>query len=160
MTFDLTKRLLLKPQSLTKTFDCDLRPDSGWRVELAFLTREGFERMLKKHTRRVYLRDSNEHVQKLDKQAYYEELADKIILGWSGLTIGVLKTLVAFDTTGLQDDMEVEFTREVCVSILRHSVGFDVWVTDLASQPGRFQDASTTDEEKAVGNSSPSPSGS
>ena len=157
--FDLKARLLLKAGALTKWFPVDLRPDSGWEVELAFLTKEGFERMVKKHTRRVYVEASNDHIAKLDKVAFYGELTDKIIMNWKGLTVGVLKTLVAFNTDGLKDSEEVTFSRDTCVLILQHSVGFDNWVADIASMPGRFQNG-VPDEESGLGNSSPTPSGS
>lgn len=159
MTFNLKERLILKTGALTKVFDCDLRPDSGWKIELAFMTKEGFERMMKKHNRRVFIQATNEHVQKLNKAEFFGEMADKIFVGWSGLTVEVLKTLVAFDSTGLKDDQEIEFSRETCVLILLHSVGFDAWVMEVASSPGRFQSSEPEQEEGALGNSSPSPSG-
>ncbi len=123
----------------------------GFEVEIRYTPRGRLRRLVEEAHRQKWDPVTHQRTSELDREKFYNLIAQEIVVNWRGLTPEVLKKLVEMDCYPAE---EVPYTKEDCAEILAHAYDFDLWVQDLSASLDHFEAARRAAEEK---NSSPSP---
>ena len=136
---DLNSMLL--PEK-TVTFDfpgCD-----GFTVDLAFLSKESNQTIYKKCQRTQIDPKTRQPFEKFDDDLFLSIYVKSILKDWSGLKLKYLKELVLVSVPEDQEEDELEFTEENALSLMKNSVVFDNWISEVISDLGNFTSSSLT----------------
>jgi hypothetical protein len=148
--------LLNKIAQTEKTIEVTY-PETDFKLNLAYVPKERLQKIRQKALKQVWNASTRVSEEEVDNDIFLQEYSSAVIKGWSGLTVEVLATLMAIDTTGtdLTPDSIVDYTAEDAQSIFENSSEFDGWITTVINDVERF---STVQNEKKVKNSNPTSS--
>lgn len=136
---DLNSMLL--PEK-TVTFDfpgCD-----GFTVDLAFLSKESNQTIYKKCQRTQIDPKTRQPFEKFDDDLFLSIYVKSILKSWSGLKLKYLKELVLVSVPENEEEDELDFTEENALSLMKNSVVFDNWISEVISDLGNFTSSSLT----------------
>lgn len=151
----------------------DDAPMERWFNIGAILDIEGFEILVRHLSKRTLVRWQTDYQKivrnpktgrkepRIDEEALYRAYAEKVIIGWRGLTLRGLRKLMVVETTA-PDDTEIQYSPDNVVSLLRYANDFDAEATAFATSPSNFmeggpaeteaEEAAADSEEAAAGN--------
>lgn len=128
------KSMLLPEKSVTFDFPgCE-----GFKVELAFLSKESNQAIYKKCQRKEFDPTTRQPIEKFDEELFLSVYVKSIIKGWSGLKLKYLKELVLIEVPEDQADDELDYTEGNALDLMKNSVIFDNWVSAQISDLGNF----------------------
>ena len=136
---DLNSMLL--PEK-TVTFDfpgCD-----GFTVDLAFLSKESNQAIYKKCQRTQIDPKTRQPFEKFDDDLFLSIYVKSILKSWGGLKLKYLKELVLVSVPEGEEEDELEFTEDNALSLMKNSVVFDNWISEVISDLGNFTSSSLT----------------
>jgi hypothetical protein len=115
----------------------------GFKVKLAFQSRESLIAIRKKATNKKFSR-SREMIEEVDDQLFLELYVRAVLKGWSGLKLKHLEKLVLVDLSD-QPNLEVElpYSEGEALKLMKASVTFDQWVSDTVSDLANFPKSSS-----------------
>lgn len=90
-------------------------------------------------------------VEEVNELKFKKLIANKVIVDWEGLDIGMLKSLIllnseAIKAAGMTDESPVEASFENKMMLLDNSLEFDRWINDIIHDIKRFRDEETAKE--------------
>lgn len=108
----------------------------GFIVDLAFLSRESLQKIRKQATKTVY--KNRQAVDELDDDVFLELYVKATIKGWKGLQLKFLQELAPVDIGDTDPAIELPFTDEEALGLMRASVNFDNFISETATVLGNF----------------------
>jgi hypothetical protein len=114
-----------------------------FKVQIRYLSKGTFKKLRDDNTVTVWKR--GKQTADLNERTFYNEYSKAAIVGWSGLTVGIFKTLVPADVEGESNETVIPYTQEIAEFLMVNSKDFDVWVTALQDNLAAFET-----EEKAA----------
>lgn len=122
----------------SKEAEIDFPGIEGFKVKLAFLSREELVKIRKKSTKIVY--KQRQPVDEFDEDLFLQLYVKSTIKGWTGLKLKHLTQLVPVDLSGQKDlEKELEYTVENALGLMKGSADFDAFITDKATELENFQ---------------------
>jgi len=125
---------------------------TGFILQLKFITKAQFEAMGKRHTKRQFNRKTHTREDQLDTAGMSRDLAKHCIKGWRGLTPDILFELVPIKDEAKESIRGVEeigYTEKNAENIVANSYNFDTWLAEICTDISNFQ---SSDEEGLRGN--------
>ena len=108
-----------------------------FKIKLNFLSRETLQKLRKKATTVTY--KQRQPVESVDDDLFLKLYADSCITGWTGLKLRYLQNLIAIDDSKISDlDQELEFTPENALALMKGSVSFDQYISEIVTDLGNF----------------------
>ena len=101
------------------TFDYPEAP--GFQVELAYVANPAAAKIREQSNVTNIDGESGLPYTQLDVDLYLENYAKAVIVGWKGLTIGVLSKLMLIDEAGADPKEVVEYNVDNAVALLKYS---------------------------------------
>lgn len=135
----LSLKALLVPSKLTTV---DFPGMEGFKLEIAFLSRETLTDIRKKAVKVVY--KNHRPSEELDDKLFMKLYTGAIVKGWTGLKLSYLEQLAPVDLGDNDPNEEFPYSAEDAVELMRGSSAFETFVTEVANDLGNF----TTDKEK------------
>ena len=127
-----------------KTIDFEVPNCPGFRVSLAYLSKERNQAIVKKCTNKIYNSKTRNTYDELDDDRFLEEYVGAIIKGWKGFKAKYLQNLVITkDLSEEQGEEEIEFSPASALELMKVSTTFDAWVSDMISDLGNFSTNNT-----------------
>lgn len=116
----------------------------GFKVKLAFQSREALIAIRKKATNKKFTRSSREITEEVDDQLFLELYVKAVVKGWTGLKLKHLDKLLLVDLSD-QKDLEVElpYSQDEALKLMKASVIFDQFVSDTVSDLANFPKSSS-----------------
>ncbi|MBM2838802.1 MAG: hypothetical protein HW415_1427 [Deltaproteobacteria bacterium] len=99
-------------------------------INLAYIPRDEMRKILDKCKRTVFVK--HQPTEEVDSEKLVVSLA-KCIVGWEGLTVGVVATMIPIEVPEGQEAEEVPCTEENKLVLLRRAYGFEIFVQTAAT---------------------------
>lgn len=118
---------------------------AGFTVSLRYTGKTQLQEMVKECIEeRLDLRTMKK-VEEVNEIKFKKLIATKVIVDWTGLTIGGLKNIILLDedqikSAGMTNETVVEASFENKMMLLDNSLEFDRWVNDIIHDLKRFRD--------------------
>lgn len=117
-----------------------------FKVNVAFLSRETLQNLRKKSTNTSY--KNRQPVESLNDDLFLELYVKASVKGWTGLKLSYLEQLVPVDLTGQDPNMQVEFSEENALFLMKNSLNFDSFISEQVTDLGNFTTNSSPKPEK------------
>lgn len=110
----------------------------GFSVNVAYVSKQHMLQILDTCTQRVWNKESRQFEDKLDREKVAKHWAEKVVLGWRGLTLGKFQKLFPIEVP--EDQKEQEVTSDIAnrVALLWNSGDFENWCLAVATSPDYF----------------------
>ena len=103
-------------------------PGTKLNVELAFLPASEWQAIRKRCTR-IDFNKQHQQVEVLDDKKWLREFTKAIIIGWSGLTVGLIKTMAPVSVKeGITDETEIKYSEDFALFMMQECQEFANWV--------------------------------
>lgn len=120
----------------SKEIDVEYPGLPGFVVSLSFLSREVLQTIRKKATKTTW--KNRQQVDEMNDELFLKLYAEATIKGWKGLTYAYLEQLAPVEL-GEQDlSVEIKYTPEDALDLLKASSQFDSFVSEQVSELGNF----------------------
>lgn len=133
----LNLKSLLVP---SKSVEAEYPGLDGFKVHLAFLSREVLVNIRKKATKISY--KNRQPIEELDDKIFLKNYVEAAIKGWSGLKLKYLEQLAPVDLTGQDPEAELEFSNESALELMQSSGDFDAFVSETVTNLSFFTNSS------------------
>jgi len=111
----------------------------GFEVQVANLSRKELNGLRKKCTTSKFNRKSRAIEEVLDEDKFVVEFAAASVLGWKGLTLDHLQTLILVEVGDEDLAKEVEFTVDNAEVLVSQSSEFDTWLNEVVFDLENFR---------------------
>ena len=129
----LSLKSLLVP---SKSVEVEYPGMPGFKLQLAFLSRETLLNIRKKSTKTSF---KNRQAQEdFNEDLFLQLYVDASVKGWSGLKLAYLEQLAPVDLTGHEKDAELEFSEDNTLYLMKNSTNFDSFVSEQVTDLGNF----------------------
>lgn len=124
----------------TKTVEVEYPGMEGFKLSLAFLSREELMKIRKKATKVEY--KNRQPVETLNDELFLQLYVDASIKGWEGLKFSYLEKLAPVDVSGQDADDCLGYSRENALYLMKASSNFDSFISETVTELSNFQVAS------------------
>lgn len=132
----ITLQSLLTPE---KVVEVDYPGFEGFKLKVAFLSREEIIKIRKKCTVTKFDKRTRQPVDELDEELFLKTYVSAIIKGWSGLKFKYLQDLMLVDLSTVEDvEKELEYNQDNALVLMKNSQELDGFVTDITSNLANF----------------------
>ena len=129
----LSLKSLLVP---SKTIEVEYPGMPDFKINVSFLSRETLQKIRKKATKTTF--KNRQPVEELNDDLFLELYVQASIKGWSGLKLKYLEQLAPVDLGGEDPELELEFTEENALMLMKSSTNFDSFVSEQVTDLGNF----------------------
>lgn len=116
----------------------------GVTFDLAFLAKEELIKIQELCTTKRVNKKTRQMEDHFDSDKFQEIFIKRTIKGWTGLKIKYLKELVLINTSGVDEEEEVEYTPDQAVTLMKNSNTLDNWISEQVGDLGNFMDNNST----------------
>ena len=110
----------------------------GFKVQIAYVPREEIQKIRQKCITTKFNKSTKKPEESVDEQLFLELYVDKVIKGWSGLKLKHLKNLIVIDLGSADPEMDLEYTKDNALTLMKNSTDFDSWITGLVNDVSFF----------------------
>ena len=125
---DLKSLLLPEKQAEFDYPGCD-----GFKVTLAFISKEEMGKITKKCNNKVLDKKTRKMVDEFDAELFSKLYTKRVLKGWKGLKYKYLCKFLLADINDLNPEDELEFSEENALTLMLNSNDFDNWVFEMMS---------------------------
>ena len=127
---------LLTPEKIVTV---DYPGFEGFKLNVAFLSREEIIKIRKKCTVTKFDKKSRQPIEELDEDLFLKNYVTGVIKGWKGLKYKYLQELMLVDLSSVKDiEEELDYTEENALVLMKNSQELDTFVTDITSNLSNF----------------------
>jgi len=135
------KSMLLPEKVVTFDFPgCE-----GFTVDLAFLSKESNQALYKKCQQTKFDNRSRQPIEEFDDDLFMKIYVKSIIKGWKGFKFKYISELVLSEV-GDNSEQELAFTDENALDLMKSSMIFDNWISEVLSDLGNFMQKDSTEK--------------
>ena len=115
-------------------------PDlEGFVVTLNYASRDDLQAIRKKCLTSKYSKKTHKVEEELDDDLFLKLYIKKVLVGWKGLKYKYLLDLMTVDLGSVTDlEEELEFNDSNALILMKNSVAFDAWVTEVIGDVSVF----------------------
>lgn len=140
MSANLSLKSLLVP---SKSVEVEFPGMSGFKINLAFLSRETLVNIRKKSTKTTY--KNRQPVEETDDKLFLKLYVDAAIKGWTGLKLSYLDQLAPIDLKGQDPDDELPYDQDNALFLMQASANFDSFVSETVTELANFNKTNSQD---------------
>ena len=129
----LSLKTLLVP---SKSLEVEYPGMPDFKVQIAFLSRETLQAIRKKSTKTSF--KNRQPVEELNDDLFLELYVKASLKGWDGLKLKYLEQLAPVDLTGQDPDVELEYSEENALYLMKNSSNFDSFISEQVTDLGNF----------------------
>ena len=129
----LTLKSLLVP---SKSVEVEYPGMPGFKLDLAFLSRETLLNIRKKSTKTSF--KNRQPQEDFNEELFLQLYVENAVKGWTGFKLRYLEQLAPVDLTGQDMEAELEYTAENALYLMKNSSNFDAFVSEQVSDLGNF----------------------
>lgn len=122
----------------SKEVEVDFPGFDGFKVKIAFLSREELIKLRKNCVTTKFDKKSRLPVEEMNEDLFLKNYVASVVKGWSGLKFKYLQDLILVNTDGINLEDELEYSEENALTLMKNSGEFDALVTDVTSDLSNF----------------------
>lgn len=122
----------------SKEVEVDFPGFDGFKVKIAFLSREELIKLRKNCVTTKFDKKSRLPVEEMNEELFLKNYVASVVKGWSGLKFKYLQDLILVNTDGINLEDELEYSEENALTLMKNSGEFDALVTDVTSDLSNF----------------------
>ena len=122
----------------SKEVEVDFPGFDGFKVNIAFLSREELIKLRKNCVTTKFDKKSRLPVEEMNEDLFLKNYVASVVKGWSGLKFKYLQDLILVNTDGINLEDELEYSEENALTLMKNSGEFDALVTDVTSDLSNF----------------------
>lgn len=130
---DISLKSLLVP---SKAVEVEYPGMPGFKVNVAFLSRETLLNIRKKSTKQTF--KNRQPTEEFNEDLFLQLYVENAVKGWSGLKLKYLEQLAPVDLTGQDMEAELKYTAENALYLMKNSSNFDGFISEQVSDLGNF----------------------
>lgn len=134
----LSLKSLLVP---SKSTEVEYPGMPGFKVQVAFLSRETLVNIRKKSTKQTF--KNRVPQEELDDKMFLQLYVAAAIKGWNGLKLSYLEQLAPVDLAGQDPESELEYSEENALFLMQSSSDFDAFISEVVSSLSNFSKSNT-----------------
>jgi hypothetical protein len=135
--------LLSKMIVKSKTTEAEFPGIKGFKVRLAYLTRDELVKLRKKATHNKVNRSTRQVEEEVDSDLFQSLYVAAVVKGWTGLKFSHLPKLLPVDLDPKQDlEMEVPYSEEDAEELMKNAPEFDAFVSSIVGDVENFTQSS------------------
>lgn len=123
----------------TKAVWIDFPGISGFRVQLANLSRKELTGLRKRCVSSKFDRKSRQVVETLDEEKFVKEFTSAVVKNWEGLTLEGLESLLLIDMGDKDPKQELAYTADNADILVSQSTEFDTWLNEVVFDLDNFR---------------------
>jgi hypothetical protein len=124
----------------SKAIDIDYPGFEGFKVNIAFLSREELVKIRKKSTKTTF--KNRQQTEELNEELFLKMYVEAIIKGWTGLKFKYLQDLLLVDISKRDPEDYLPFNLENALLLMKNSTEFDSFVSETVNDLSVFTKAS------------------
>ena len=113
----------------------------GFKVNLAFLSRETLLNIRKKSTKTSF--KNRQATEEFNEDLFLQLYVENAVKGWTGFKLAYLEQLAPVDLSGQDMNAELEYTQENALYLMKNSSNFDGFISEQVSDLGNFSTTSS-----------------
>ena len=111
----------------------------GFSVELVNLSRPELTALRKRCVVTKFDKNTRKPVEELNEDKFIKEFSNATIKNWKGLKLKYLETLTLVDISGHDPELELPYSQDNAVDLVKNSTEFDTWVNDMVFDLENFR---------------------
>ena len=124
----------------SKVVEVDYQDKSGFKVKVAFLSREELIKLRKSCITTKFDRKTRQPIEEVNDELFTKNYVAAVVKGWTGLKYAYLEEMMLIDTSSIKDlNEELDYSEENALVLMKNSVDFDNFVSDVTSDLSNFQ---------------------
>ena len=124
----------------SKVVEVDFQDKTGFKVKVAFLSREELIKLRKACVTTKFDRKTRQPIEELNEELFTKNYVAAVVKGWTGLKYSYLQDLMLVDLASIKDlNEELEFSEENALVLMKNSTEFDGFISDVTSDLTNFQ---------------------
>jgi hypothetical protein len=128
----------------------------GLVFELTYLSKDELIKLQRSCTSKKIDHKTRGTIDSFDDEKFLELYVEKILRGWKGFKLAYLKEMVLIDTSDINEDEELPFSKDQALLLMKSSSILDNWVSEQIGDLGKFSVSKlvkNTKESKPTSNS-------
>jgi hypothetical protein len=121
----LSLKSLLVP---SKAVEVEYPGMPGFKVNIAFLSRETLLNIRKKSTKTTF--KNRQAVDEFNEDLFLQLYVENAVKGWTGLKLTYLEQLAPVDLSGQDMEAELEYSSENALYLMKNSSNFDGFISE------------------------------
>ena len=113
----------------------------GFKINLAFLSRETLLNIRKKSTKTSF--KNRQATEEFNEDLFLQLYVENAVKGWTGFKLAYLEQLAPVDLSGQDMNAELEYTQENALYLMKNSSNFDGFISEQVSDLGNFSTTSS-----------------
>lgn len=127
---------LLTPE---KVVEVDYPGFDGFKLKIAFLSREEIVKIRKKCTITKFDKRSRQPVDELDEDLFLKTYVAAVLKGWTGLKYKFLEEIMLVDLSSVKNkEEELEYNADNALVLMKNSQELDSFVTEITGSLTNF----------------------
>jgi uncharacterized membrane protein len=124
----------------SKVVEVDFQDKTGFKVKVAFLSREELIKLRKACVTTKFDRKTRQPIEELNDELFTKNYVGSVVKGWTGLKYAYLQDLMLVDLSSIKDlEEELEYSEENALVLMKNSTEFDNFISDVTSDLSNFQ---------------------
>lgn len=124
----------------SKVVEVDFQDKTGFKVKVAFLSREELIKLRKACVTTKFDRKTRQPIEELNDELFTKNYVASVVKGWTGLKYEYLQDLMLVDLSSIKDlNEELEYSEENALVLMKNSTEFDNFISDVTSDLSNFQ---------------------
>lgn len=136
---NLSLKSLLVP---SKAVEVEYPGMPGFKLELAFLSRETLLNIRKKATKTSF-KNRQPH-EEFNEDLFLQLYVENAVKGWSGFKLSYLEQLAPVDLTGKSLDDFLDYSSENALFLMKASSDFDAYISEQVTELSNFPTSSSS----------------
>ena len=120
----------------------------NFKLDMCYLPREELSNIREKNVTFSYSRTTRQKEESVDTDKFMDEYIKKALVGWSGLTFEIVKSLVPIEVAEEDLAKDVPYTHEDAMWLVKNSNEFDSFISDTMSQVDLFSVTNKAEQQK------------
>lgn len=135
----LSLKSLLVP---SKAVEVEYPGMPGFKINLAFLSRETLLNIRKKSTKTTF--KNRQPQEEFNEELFLQLYVDNAIKGWQGLKLSYVEQLAPVDLSNHDPNDLLEYTSENALYLMKNSSNFDAFISEQVNDLGNFSKSSSS----------------
>jgi len=121
-----------------KTIEVEFPGLDGFLVTLGYISREALQKLRREATKLGFDKKTRAPKEELDEELFTELYTKQTLLGWKGLKLKYLKELMVVDLGEFDEELELPYSEEQALDLIKNSTVFDTWVSQTILDISNF----------------------
>ena len=117
-------------------------------LNMCYLPRDELSAIREKYVNISFNRATRQREESVDTDKFMNEYIQKAVVGWSGLTFDIVKSLVPIEVDEKELNNDVPYTHEDAMWLVKNSTEFDSFISDTMSQVDLFSVTNKAEQQK------------